>query len=59
LWGVEKNPALGGELPGMNKDPRFPESAGFKKCRLSINFLMVQTSIFIINIIHIQEKHMI
>jgi hypothetical protein len=31
LWGVEKNPALGGELPGMNNDPRFPESAGFKK----------------------------
>nr|WP_082212210.1 hypothetical protein [Gilliamella apicola] len=28
---VEKNPALGGELPGMNNDPRFPESAGFKK----------------------------
>jgi hypothetical protein len=28
---VEANPSQGSKLPGMNNDPRFPESAGFQK----------------------------
>lgn len=28
---VEANPSQGSKLPGVNNDPRFPESAGFQK----------------------------
>ena len=31
---MQENPAGGQILPGMNKDPRFPASAGFQKMQV-------------------------
>ncbi|AUH00625.1 hemolysin BL-binding protein [Prodigiosinella confusarubida] len=36
LWnGVKANPSAGQKLDGMNKDPRFPASAGFQKMQVT------------------------
>ncbi|MBT0728566.1 hypothetical protein HGT73_14635, partial [Rosenbergiella australiborealis] len=36
LWnGVKANPPAGEVLKGMNKDPRFPASAGFQKMQVT------------------------